>query len=245
MGGKRLEIHIGEKYGHLTITGVDRERMKNCKYSESYVFADCDCGVCGKSYSFNKIKRGETRSCGHLVYQTGRQRKANIMMHRDGYGVIVTKDGTEFYYDLEDEHFLIGKYWYKDDYGYLTHCYVRDGKNYYIRFHRLIMDAHNGEYVDHVSRKKNDNRKMNLRICSHRNNDANKDISPRNKTGIIGVGWDNARHKWISKITSNYQNIFLGRYENIEDAIVARLKAEKKYFGKYAPQIHMFEEYGI
>ena len=30
-----------------------------------------------------------------------------------------------------------------------------------------------------------------------------------------------------------------------EDAIKARLMAEKKYFGYFAPQRHLFEEYGV
>ena len=30
-----------------------------------------------------------------------------------------------------------------------------------------------------------------------------------------------------------------------DDAIKARLNAEAKYFGKFAPQRHLFEQYGI
>ena len=32
---------------------------------------------------------------------------------------------------------------------------------------------------------------------------------------------------------------------NKEDAIKARLEAEAKYYGDFAPQKHLFEEYGI
>ena len=32
---------------------------------------------------------------------------------------------------------------------------------------------------------------------------------------------------------------------NQEDAIKARLKAELKYFGEFAPQKHLFKQYGI
>lgn len=37
----------------------------------------------------------------------------------------------------------------------------------------------------------------------------------------------------------------LGTFEIKEDAIVARLLAEKKYYGEFAPQKDLFEKYGI
>lgn len=37
----------------------------------------------------------------------------------------------------------------------------------------------------------------------------------------------------------------LSRFVNKEDAIRARLRAERQYFGEFAPQRHLFEEYGI
>lgn len=245
MGGKKLEEHIGEKYGFLTITGVDRERMNNSKYKNSYVFADCECGVCNKSYNFNKLKRGEIKSCGHLVYQHGRQYKSNIIITKEDYGIIVTSDGSNFYFDLEDEHLLKNKYWYKDDYGYLTHCFVKDGKNNYIRFHRLVMNAKQWEYVDHISREKNDNRKNNLRICTHRENDINKGITKRNTSGVIGVNWNKEKNKWRASITEHKKTIFLGYFTEFHDAVRARLTKEKELFGDFAPQKHLYNEYNI
>ena len=37
----------------------------------------------------------------------------------------------------------------------------------------------------------------------------------------------------------------LGNYVDKTDAVIARLKAEKEYFGEYAPQRHLFKEYHI
>lgn len=42
-----------------------------------------------------------------------------------------------------------------------------------------------------------------------------------------------------------YKQKSLGKFINKKDAIVARLKAEKEYFGEFAPQRRLFEEYGI
>jgi len=41
------------------------------------------------------------------------------------------------------------------------------------------------------------------------------------------------------------QDIYIGLFDNKDDAIKARLKAEKKYFGEFAPQRHLFEQYEI
>jgi hypothetical protein len=41
------------------------------------------------------------------------------------------------------------------------------------------------------------------------------------------------------------KQIHLGMFENKEDAIKARLEAEAKYFGDFAPQRHLFEQYKI
>ena len=37
----------------------------------------------------------------------------------------------------------------------------------------------------------------------------------------------------------------LGRFSDKEDAIKARLQAEAKYFKEFAPQRHLFKQYGI
>lgn len=49
----------------------------------------------------------------------------------------------------------------------------------------------------------------------------------------------------IAQITVNYKNKRLGVYQNKKDAIRARLKSEIEYFGEFAPQRHLFKEYGI
>ena len=43
----------------------------------------------------------------------------------------------------------------------------------------------------------------------------------------------------------NRKGIFLGYYNNKDDAIKSRLTAEQKYFGRFAPQRDLFEKYSI
>ena len=55
----------------------------------------------------------------------------------------------------------------------------------------------------------------------------------------------NKQKKWASKICVNYKTIYLGEFLNKVDAIKARLSAEVQYFGEFAPQKHLFDQYEI
>lgn len=57
--------------------------------------------------------------------------------------------------------------------------------------------------------------------------------------------WYKAGQKWAANIKCNKQSFHLGYFINKDDAIRARLNAEVKYFGEFAPQKHLFEKYGI
>lgn len=54
-----------------------------------------------------------------------------------------------------------------------------------------------------------------------------------NTSGIKGVCWDKARNKWLAQIMFKGKNYNLGRYDKIEDAAIAREKAEEKIFGDF------------
>lgn len=235
--------YVGKKYGHLTITGIDRDRMKSSSTRSTYVFADCDCGVSGKSYSLSKLKNGGTKSCGHLKYQHGRQYKQNKIIMYDTYGIIYCNNDEQFYFDVEDYKYIKDKYWYSDDHGYLTHAYTIDKKTYYERFHRIVMNVLNDKniYVDHINKNTHDNRKQNLRLCTHQENDCNNNLYKNNTSGIIGVSYIREKNKWRASITYNRKTILLGYFENINDAIKVRVNAEKKYFKEFAPQVQLLE----
>ena len=66
-----------------------------------------------------------------------------------------------------------------------------------------------------------------------------------NQSGIMGVGFNKSSQQWRARITVNGVPIYLGSFNNKEDAIKTRLQAEIKYFGEFAPQKHLYEQYGI
>ena len=54
---------------------------------------------------------------------------------------------------------------------------------------------------------------------------------PKNNTsGVRGVSWDSRRQKWVAKIGIHSKNITLGRFDRMEDAVIARRCAEDEYF---------------
>lgn len=73
-----------------------------------------------------------------------------------------------------------------------------------------------------------------------------KPLGANNSSGFIGVYWSKKDQSWYSQITVNRKHIHLGYTSTKEEAIIQRLRAELKYFGPdFAPQRHLFKEYGI
>lgn len=115
-----------------------------------------------------------------------------------------------------------------DGKGYLL---IRiDGTSY--KAHRLAWLYVNGELppdgIDHINRKKSDNRIANLRPATQIQNLQNQSISNRNTSGFQGVNWHSQRKKWRAEIAINKKKYHLGLFENISDAIFARNSAKKK-----------------
>lgn len=43
-----------------------------------------------------------------------------------------------------------------------------------------------------------------------------------------------SKNKWCAQVTINNKTKLIGRFDNYNDAIQARLKAEKEYYGEFA-----------
>jgi hypothetical protein len=95
------------------------------------------------------------------------------------------------------------------------------------------MDCPDGMDVDHKNHNKFDNRKSNLRIVNRSQNMMNKSKRSDNTSGVTGIRFNKDINKWTATINENKKYHYLGSFDNIEDAIQARINAEKKYFGEY------------
>ena len=97
-------------------------------------------------------------------------------------------------------------------------------------FHRVIMDCPVGKYIDHIDRNPLNNQSDNLRITTNQINNLNKGLYSTNTSGYTGVVWDKSRSKWMAQFSiGKNKNINLGRYDKIEDAVIAR----EKFFNSY------------
>ena len=102
--------------------------------------------------------------------------------------------------------------------------------------HRLIWAWHGkslepNQEIDHIDGNSLNNRIENLRAVSSKQNQENIKSSNKNsKSGVRGVCWDKPLKKWVAYITHNGEKKHLGVYVNKEDAIAARISAEKECF---------------
>lgn len=101
-----------------------------------------------------------------------------------------------------------------------------------VLMHRLILAAQPGQIVDHIDGDGLNNRRSNLRLCTHRQNMCNQVVSRRNRLGIKGVSLDRGRYK--AKITTAERTIHLGSYDTPEEAKAAYMGAAKALFGEFA-----------
>jgi hypothetical protein len=236
--------------------GVPDSRLTVIKKGEDYIGTNgehyamwtCRCS-CGNPIEFDVfgscIRSGHTRSCGCLLVEFRKSGKAhkkeNKIEYRDDYCVGYTSNtNREFYFDKEDEP-IVRKYCWCEKEGYVkTHDPITKKTK---SLHKEITGY---ELTDHIDRNPMNNRRYNLRPATQFDNSKNASIPKNNTSGYIGVSWNRQKNKWNAYIMVNYKKKNLGTFVNKEDAIIARLKAEKEYFADgFEPQRHLFEQYGI
>lgn len=196
-------------------------------------------------YSLTK-KSAPTRSCGCLIKESvyNALHKTNEYDLSGKYGIGWTSNtNKEFYFDLEDYDKIKDYCWSEtkdDNSNYISISTTINKKH--VTMHSLL----GFKYYDHENRNALDNRKANLRPADFKENARNRSKQSNNTSGFIGVYWDKDYQKWRVYIKIDGKMKYFGRYDLKSDAIKARLSAELEYFGKdFAPQRHLFEEYGI
>jgi len=98
--------------------------------------------------------------------------------------------------------------------------------------HRLAWLMTYGEWpdqIDHINGKRQDNRIENLRNVTHAENQRNRVIPRANKSGIAGVYWVKTKLIWMTYISHNARDVFLGNFTDFFEACCARKSAEVKY----------------
>lgn len=172
----------GKRFGRLLVTDVFRStrsgRMWQCV---------CDCGTTSFVRAGN-LRRGQTKSCGCIAREMGRDRLAEYKVPRDRSKPIlgreaVCKDGLWYLpvknrdvmalapVDEEDAKRLQGYCWNVTTHGYADAALVKVER---IKLHHAVMGKPpKGFVVDHIDRDKLNNRRENLRFVTPRENSLN------------------------------------------------------------------------
>lgn len=142
--------------------------------------------------------------------------------------------------DESDYDQLIKRKWYASESGsseknvYAVSNGVRaDGSTFNLRMHRLLLDPPKGLVVDHINGNTLDNRRANLRICTHRQNLSNTGPRRRGSSRYKGVCWNRSIEKWTASICLHGVNQHLGHFANERDAAMAYNKAAVREHGSF------------
>jgi hypothetical protein len=96
--------------------------------------------------------------------------------------------------------------------------------------HRVAWAIHFGRWpktqLDHIDGNPANNRIVNLREASQQENNKNKKKRKDNTSGIVGVCWYKDSRKWAAHISVCGRLIYLGLFDQIDDAARARKEAE-------------------
>jgi len=122
-----------------------------------------------------------------------------------------------------------------DNRGYLIVSLYKEGKGHTKKVHRLLGQTflkrvEGKNEIDHINQNKLDNRLENLRWVNHRENNINRGIQSRNKSGVNGVRFNKHRNYWVGSIYIEEYKRKEKTFKNKEEAIKWRLEMEQKYY---------------
>lgn len=222
---QRLDLS-GQRFGKLVakryVKAIDGGSCWECL---------CDCGNI-VDVSTTHLRSGHTKSCGCLT----REKIPNEYDLSGRYAKMILEDGTETIFNKKYYNFVKQYHWWLQ--GNHVYGYV-DGKTKALAV-AIVEEAEfirigRGYVIDHINRNPLDNRRSNLRICDYCENAANHNIQKNNTSGFNGVYYDKRRDRWMAKICYRGKSIHLGFFDDKNDAVRARKRAEKEYHGRFAP----------
>lgn len=147
----------------------------------------------------------------------------------EGYGVARFANGGAFIFDAADLTLIERHTWHLGKRGYpATHYHGRT-----VVFHRFLFPDAEGE-IDHINGDKMDNRRCNLRICTHQQNAFNQKRRRTNTSGYIGVSPVRDALYYEAYIHLHGRKHHIGTFQNVKQAARTRDAVARLIFGEYA-----------
>lgn len=108
--------------------------------------------------------------------------------------------------------------------------------------HRIVLSRkigrplRTGEQADHIDGNKLNNRRSNLRVASHGENQRNRSAPQKNNRSskYKGVCWDKINGLWLVQLNSNGVHHFGGRFSDEDQAALSYDALALKYHGEFA-----------
>lgn len=146
--------------------------------------------------------------------------------------------------DDEDYDFLMQWKWCAVANGnstYVARSYRISGKTIKVLMHRLILGLTDPKiFCDHKDINGLNNKKSNLRQCTHEENIRNRGIQANNTTGFKGVSLITSKYKdkvylyWAARIKISGKCQHLGMFKTKEEAALVYNKHALSNYGEFA-----------
>lgn len=234
---------VGRRFGRLEV--IEKIESKN---NQIIWKCKCNCGNITRASS-HQLVSGIIKSCGCLRKETAKKnlqkvdwtnydfdkrRIGNKYTLKDGYVIIYASNTDNEIFIDRDIYDYIKKYTWAESAKHYAYTKIDKKRISLARFVMNVIDEHDIQItVDHINHNTLDNRRCNLRIANQSEQSMNQGIQCNNTSGITGVSWKKKIGKWQAQIGHNGKTIYLGVFDELEDAKKVRREAEIKYFGEY------------
>lgn len=154
----------------------------------------------------------------------GKAEKCAQRPFRDGGRLVPLTQGQFAIVDEQDYPAVMAWDWSFHD-GYAT-----GAKS--VRMHRFILDAPCDKQVDHINGNPLDNRRSNLRLCSHRENTLNRKV-------YKSAQFKGIRLRPSGRYEVRVMNKHIGMFDSLAAAMAEYNSAAKQVHGEFAWQYDM------
>lgn len=102
-----------------------------------------------------------------------------------------------------------------------------------VRLHQIILGKKSGYEIDHINGDSLDNRRSNLRFCTHAENMYNKKMYKNNKLGVKGVFLETNSGRYVAQVRKFGKRI-VKRFSTILEAEKAYKLLSTSAFGEFS-----------